>query len=314
MISVDTKQPSSSKTPNAKAGYATRLSKFLSVCGIKNYGRMATLGSLAGTQPATIRQRLVEDKPPLKERHFDSLVEGLSVLANEVSNLKVKTQSLKDYLLHGTPLSQTAQNKIEKAYAQQQSEIEEKALMAEPDFTPLGEPGFGDRLDTALLYAGINQGKLAKIARWLDKTVAGVKYVFDNDKPFKQLADHEALVKHLKNSIEVFTSQEVLETDLSNFLLFNEPKLFRDFERVETYYEQDTMSYFDVVQLGESYFYISDVGKTIGIDPFKDLPRNDLQKVIERSLFILKNAGGRRDESTSKDIIYVIRSAKLGTL
>ena len=313
MLETITKYTPSEKTAESAPGFAERLRKLLCVSGIRPHGRLATLGMLSGLQPATMRTRMKDDKPPLKKKHFEAMVEGVVELCDHAGH-KVNVKTVTEYLLNDVPLSAALLKKMEKAYAEELQEIKEKEEAEEPDFTPLANPGFTDRLDTTLLYAGIKNGKLAKLSRWLGKTLGGIKYIYEHDKPFKKRADHDKLVDHLHKSITLFTGKEITPEKISDYLLIGKPDIFRKFDGPENFYKEDIKDYFDSVVLGECYIFIISVGDKLGVKIFEELPRNKLKKVIDRSLFIIRRASGKRDEATADAIAEVIKKAADGTL
>ena len=305
------------RTPESVPGYTERLEQILPFIGIRQQGKLSMLSNLCGLKPVTIKQRLDEDKPPRKEKHFTMLLEGCVALFKEQDKVNITAQALSDYLLFDKPLKKGLQKRIDKAYQQaidEQESQEAKRDRSELAYTPTSEPGFSERLDTAVLYAGIRQGKLSKIARWLDKTVGGIKYMLDGDKPPSYLDDFNVLIDNLQHHIALFTGEKVEASALTDYLLHNEPSPFESFESVEALHTRDPITVFNKVKLGEIYLCIDEMGRSIGVDAFKELSHSDMELVIERSLFVVQQAGGELNSATREAVKNIVKAGKDGKL
>lgn len=151
--------------------------------------------------------------------------------------------------------------------------------------TPRHLDGFAKRLDEVLVYVGIPDfGKLTKLGRYADMSPAGVRKLFELDRPPKTVGKLRALVDGIIHEMSTLGQTPFNREALISFLLHDTASPLPLAPQ-----EKHILTDFDPVELGKLYVFLDQRCKVKGINMFEDLPIGALKMLIHRVLAYCAN-------------------------
>ena len=153
-----------------------------------------------------------------------------------------------------------------------------KASQKTSHLTESHKPGFSQRLDN--IFNAIHspqRGRQAAIARMADMSVPGTKDCLENDRPPKQLKNFNALSKGLAALIKQQNYPIIDAEVIASYLLGNQQNPLSNLSPLtEGYYD---LSREDPVYIGQVYLLINQIGEALGMNIYKMIGRDQLEKL-----------------------------------
>lgn len=143
-------------------------------------------------------------------------------------------------------------------------------------------PGYGSRLNKMLDTLGYREyGRKSLLAKWSGLTVAGVGKTIYNDKvPVDKNKVIDLVESILKVSKRKFPNSTITKTGIWNYLFANGEFPLPEIGVCEE--NQNPYKALDPITQGRVHLRISQSGKNLGVNVFKDLSHFELEKMLNR--------------------------------